>query len=91
MTIAEIKDNAPNQATVAELEKLLAWAKEGKIRTVATICGWNDDSWTHGWSYDKRNSPRRFMGEASFAHFELLTKLALDDPDSLLYNAVTHG
>lgn len=80
----DIKDRTPNQDTINHLERLLEKAKSGEIRTVIDLVGWEDDSWTHGWSIDARNSRRRMIGELTLMHFDMLTNQALDDGDSIL-------
>ena len=76
--------NAPNQATIDCLETMLAQAKTGELRTIVAICGWSADKWSNMWSIDRRNSRRKLLGESAMMHYDLLTKQALEDGDSVL-------
>ena len=81
--------NTPNQATIECLEKMLTQAKAGELRTVVAICGWSADQWNNVWSIDRRNSRRKLLGESALLHYDLLTKQALDDGDSVLSGNLT--
>lgn len=82
--IVDMTDMTPNQATVQHLEKLLDCAKAGKLRSVIVVAGWSDDAWTHGWSVDERNTSRRMAGEIALMQFDMMTKISLDDGDTIL-------
>jgi hypothetical protein len=84
MTVRDITDKSPNPETVRMLERLLERAKEGQLRTIFLVNGWNDDCWTTNWVIDARNSRRRLIGQVAIAQFDLLTKQSLDDGDSIL-------
>ncbi len=83
--VALVKNqNAPNQATIDCLEAMLAQAKTGELRTVVAICGWSADRWNNSWSIDYRSSRRKLLGESALLHYDLITKQALEDGDSVL-------
>lgn len=82
--VGNIKDEAPNQDLIRNLEKALEWAREGRLRTAISVYGWDDDAWTHGWVIDRRTSRRRMIGELTMVHFDILTNQALEDGDTVL-------
>jgi hypothetical protein len=88
VAVVDIKDRAPNAETVAMLERLLAKAKDGELRTVIMICGYDDDCWYHSWSMDHRSSKRRMLGEFSLTQYDMLTNVALMDGDTIIANAL---
>jgi len=83
----EIKDKAPNQATIDMLEKALERAKSGEIRTVLCVYGYDDDSWSSGWSIDSRSSSLRLLGAVTQFSFQVQTNNALADEDNVLTQA----
>ncbi len=83
----DIKDKTPNESTIKILEGMLEDAKSGDLRSVVAICGWNDDSWTHNWSIDGRNTRRRMLGEMSMLQFDMLTNQSFSDGDTILAKA----
>lgn len=86
--VKDIKDVAPNELLVKQLDRLLGLAKEGKIRSMLSVVGWNDDSVTHGWSIDERNSWRRMLAEILIAQHEYMTQIGLAEKDSVLFRAL---
>lgn len=88
MNATDIKDRTPNQNTIDDLERLLEEAKAGELRTFVYVAGYDDDSWLHGWSIDNRNTRRRLIGQMSMLQFDILSKQALDDGDSVLSKAI---
>lgn len=86
--IGDIKDKSPNAATIQHLEQLLAEAKSGALRSVVAFCGWDDDSVSHGWSLDKRNSQRRMLAEMVLLQHDFTVNLSLMDEDSILSDAL---
>ena len=85
--LVDIKDKAPNKALIEQLEQHLKDAKSGEIRTMLSITGWDDDSWSHSWAIDDRNSKRRLLGELSMLCFDIHTNTAFADEDSVLSRA----
>lgn len=83
----EIKDRLPNQDTIQMLEDMLENARAGRLRTVVTVAGWDDDSWSHSWCLDYRSGRRRMIGELSMLQFDLLTNQAFHDGDTVLSRA----
>ena len=81
MTVHNIKDQSPNEDTIRQCEKMLEWAKAGKLRSVFVVTGWDDDGVTHSWSIDNRNGRRRILGAIELAKFDLLTDTAAGDSD----------
>lgn len=88
VAVVNIKDSAPNAATIDLLEKALARAKAGELRTVILINGFDDDGWSHGWSVDERTSKRRMLGQFSLAQYDMLTNVALMDGDTVIAGAL---
>ena len=84
MTIRDIKDNSPNQALIKQLETLLEYAKSGEIRSIFTICSWNDGSMTHGWAYDERSSRRRILSEMMLLQHDYITDIEFAEGDTVL-------
>ncbi len=82
--LTDIKDRRPNQQLIDYLESLLESAKKGEIRTHVGVSLWADDTCTHGWEVDRRNSMRKLLGEMSILHFDLLTAVAIHDGDTIL-------
>ncbi len=79
--IRNVKDCAPNEATIRHCEKLLELAKSGRLRSMLIVMGWDDDAISHCWSMDKRNGRRRFLGGIELAKFDFLTDTAAGDSD----------
>lgn len=84
MSLHDIKDTAPNQATIEQLEKALAQAKSGELRSVLIVKGWNDDTVCHTWSLDERSNRRMILSDVVMAQHNLAVKLAVDEGDSVL-------
>ena len=84
MTVRDVKDKAPNEDTIKMLEEALERAKSGEVRTVVMVVGWDDDSWTHHYSIDSRNTRRRLVGEVTMMQFDIVTNQALDDGNTVL-------
>ena len=85
--ITDIKDRKPNPDTIKHLESMLEYARKGELRTVVWLCGWDDDSVTHGWSLDHRNSPRRLIAELTMLQYDVLTNQGFLDGTSVLAKA----
>lgn len=86
--IEDIKDKTPNPNVIRQIEKMLEDAKAGNIRSLVTIAGWDDDSWTHAWALDRRNTRLRMIGQIATLQHEALTNEALFDKDSVLSQAL---
>jgi hypothetical protein len=85
--IKDIKDREPNEATIRVLEQWLQDAKDGRIRSIVALFGWDDDTWTHGWAMDRRNTRRRMLGEISMLQYDMLTNVSFEDGDSIISQA----
>ena len=85
--IIDIKDKTPNQELISQLESLLERAKSGDIRTIITVCGWNDDSVTHGWAIDSRNTRRRLIAELTMLQHEFIINQMLGEEGTILSEA----
>lgn len=85
--LVDIKDRLPNDDTVDQLERLLAKAKTGKLRSIVTIAGWDDDCVSHGWSLDDRNSRRRLLAELLMLQHDFVVNIELNERDSVLSRA----
>jgi len=84
MSVENIKDSSPNEAAVALIEKVLASLKSGESRSVLTVIGWDDDSVSHCWALDKRNTCRRMLAELVMVQHEFVVHLGLSEGDSVL-------
>lgn len=80
----DIKDRSPNQDTINKLEYLLERAKTGELRSVLSVCAWDDDEVTHGWSIDQRNSKRRILAELILLQNDHVNNIELLEGDSVL-------
>ncbi len=87
MSLTDITDCKPNQATIDQLEVMLERAKAGKLRSVISIKAWNDDTVTHGWSVDGRNSYRRVLAEIVMLQHNFVTNLGFMEGDTVLSRA----
>lgn len=87
--LVDIKDMSPNPELIEELERMLAYAKEGKIRSMVSICGWYDDAASTGWALDQRNGTTRMLGAITLAQFDLATHIRLNEEGSILRSAIT--
>ena len=85
--LRNIKDSAPNAALIENLERMLADAKSGELRSMVWICGWNDDQVSHGWAHDHRNSRRRLLAEVLMLQHDWVTNTEFAEGDSILANA----
>lgn len=84
MGIADIKDRSPNQDTITLLERLLAEARAGELRTLVCVSGSDVDSWQHDWVIDRRSSKRRLVGEVTIMQHEIVNNVALADDGSVI-------
>lgn len=86
--IIDIKDKTPSEDVIKLLEKLLEKAKSGDLRSALVIQGYADDTFIHEWSIDVRTGHRRFLADLVMAQYDLATKIALREGDSVLANAL---
>ena len=86
--LTEIKDRKPNKDTIDMLEKALAQAKSGELRTIVLLKGWDDDKFSDHWVLDNRSSRYKMLGAFSYLHHELLTNTGLEFGDSILANSL---
>lgn len=82
--LKNIKNNTPNAQLIEHLEWLLEKAKQGELRTIFNIAGWNDDQVTHGWAYDTRSSRRRLLAEMVLLQHDYITDTEFAENDSVL-------
>ncbi len=85
--IADIKDTTPNPSLIRQLEMMLKDAKSGELRTLVWMSGWDNDSVTHGWSLDHRNSARRILAELMLLTQDFTVNIGFMDDDSVLAKA----
>ena len=83
-TITDIKDRSPNKDLIRMLEILLDDARNGRLRSSVWLCGWDDDSVSHGWVWDKRTSHRRLIAEQVMLQQDMVINRGLMDGDSIL-------
>lgn len=88
MSLADIKDMTPNPGTVKMLEKMLKEANAGELRTVIVVCGWDDNSWSHGWVVDPRNTRHAMIGEVTMTGYDIATQVAIDSGDTVISMAL---
>ena len=86
--LTDIKDRAPNQDLIRNLESLLRDAKKGKLRTAVCICGWDDDSMTHNWALDSRNSRRKILSELVVLQHDFVTNMGFEECNTVLARAL---
>ena len=89
MSIKDIKDRAPNEGLIRTLESMLEDAKSGAMRTMFSVCGWDDDGVSHGWVLDARNSRRRLLAEMVIAQHDFVVNIEMQEKDSVLYRAIS--
>lgn len=61
--LKDIKDRAPNDHLISQLEQLLEYAKSGEMRSIIWSASWDDDNTSHGWSIDRRTWTKPLIGE----------------------------
>lgn len=84
MDVKDIKDISPNKDAVEQLKILLEQAEKGEIRSLFYIVGYDNDSVTHGWSLDPRNTPRRLLAEMVMGQHDFVVNLEFHERDSVL-------
>ena len=87
MIVADIKDKSCNASLIKQLEELLESARKGDIRSMIHIVGWDDDSVTHGWVLDRRNTKRRMLAEVVLLQHDYVVNLGFSEGDSVLSQA----
>ena len=83
----DIKDRTPNANLIRLLEKILKDAKSGEVRTCIILTGWADDSVSHSWSLDTRNSRRKILAEMVMMLHNSVNSIEFLEKDSVLYQA----
>lgn len=84
MSLVDIKDRTPNEATIRILESALEQAKKGELRSVVMVKGWDDASTCHAWSVDERSWRRMLLAELLIAQINLAAKISVEDGDTAL-------
>lgn len=84
MSLVDIKDRTPNEATIRILERALESAKKGELRSVLLVKGFDDSCVDHEWSLDERSWRRMMLAEIVLAQTNLATKISVDDGDTAL-------
>ena len=85
--LRDVKDRTPNQDLINNLESMLRDAMTGEIRTVLCICGWDDDSVTHSWALDERNSRRKILSEIVLLQHDFVTNIGFEECNTILSKA----
>lgn len=85
--VKDIKDRTPNNATVKMLEGLLEDARKGDVRSIVLIAGWDNDSVSHSWSIDNRNTLRRLLSEIVLLQHDFTVNLEFTENDTVLSRA----
>jgi len=60
--LRNIKDTSPNKKLISQIEDMLQDAKDGDLRSMFYVKGWNDDRMSAGWSVDQRTCGYRMIG-----------------------------
>lgn len=61
--LSAVPIHSPNPDVIVHLEKLLALARNGELRSIMEICEWDDGSVSGGWSLHSHAQIRRMLGE----------------------------
>lgn len=88
MSVRDIKDKSPNQATIDMLENALAQARAGELRSVVIVKSWADGGTCHCWSTDGRSYWRMILAEIALAQHDFTVNIELRDGDSVLAGAL---
>ena len=80
----DIKDTSPNTELIDRLEKLLKEAKDGEIRSLIYVVGWNDSDSSHGWVIDSRSHRKPLIGAHAMLHHDLIDNTGLEFGESVL-------
>lgn len=86
--IRNVKDMSLNPELIVFLEKLVAQAKEGSLRSMFCINSYDDNSTDNGWYLDKRTHLKPILAELFLAQTALATNMSLLDRDSALSMAI---
>lgn len=74
--VAEVKDlHTPNPSVINHLEKLLAYAKAGTLRSIADVCEWDDGSVGNGYAISRHAQRVRLIGELHVLAHHLIVEL----------------
>jgi len=79
--LVDITDRTPNPDLIAMLERMIADAKAGELRSAVVVCGWQGDRASSGWQLDARTSGRKLLGEIAVLQFDFLAGLAVREGD----------
>lgn len=80
----DIKDRSPNPDLIAMLERNLAVAKAGDLRSVVMVLGWGDDTVSNGWSVDPRSNRRMMLAEMAMCQADFIVKISVEDGHTVL-------
>jgi len=86
--LIDIKDRKPHEDLVALLEQMLVHAKSGELRSVFATCSYDDNKVGTMWCLDGRTDRRRMLSEVVLGQQELITRISLDDGDTLFARMV---
>jgi len=86
--LRDIKDRTPNKDLINNLESMLRDAKSGEIRSAVCICSWEDDSVTHSWALDERNTRRRILSEIVLLQHDLVVNIGFEEGNTILSKAL---
>jgi hypothetical protein len=85
--LRDIKDRAPNKDLINNLESMLRDAKSGEIRSAVCICGWDNDSVSHNWVLDERNTRRRILSEIALLQHDFIVNIGFEEGNTVLFRA----
>lgn len=85
--IVDITDREPNPQLIAMLERLLAQARAGDIRSAVIVSSWDNNGCTTSWVLDDRTYTRMLFAELVLAQHEMAMNVSLKD-DGILPKAI---
>jgi len=86
--VKNVKDLTPNPELIKQLESMLRDAKSGELRSIVSVCAWDDDTTSNAWIHDKRNTYRRILGELSMLQHDFVVSIAIGENRSVLSKAL---
>ena len=82
--LSDVKDMTPNTETVEHLERLLDLAKQGQVRSIISVVGYDDQTASCGWYVDWRSDKERLAGKLHLLNQDFAANVLLCDDNSAL-------
>jgi hypothetical protein len=86
--LKNIKEDVPNAELVEILERYLAEAKSGKLRTMVLLRGYDGGRFSYSWFIDKSCSRYALVGATTMMNQDMITMNGLYFGDSELAEAL---